>query len=172
MINKMTLLLPLLVATSAFAATPTKDATGGFDVVTCNFDEEGGGFNFCTNRAYATYAKLGSSKNINFNQKYVLINFKNPIPGNSGAYTHSYAAIDTSNKKVFPFPFTVRDENLSKNLKVSVSRKTNTLCMPASYNADGNQYTTSYGGKSANKKMCFDFSPGSVNNFITEPTYK
>lgn len=171
---KMKLLLTCLVATAAapvFAATPAKSTTGGFDVVTCSFDADGG-FNFCTNRAYATYKKLASKKNINFDQKYVLINLKNPLPGSTTEYRHNFVAVDPASKKVFPFPFAVYDENLSKNIKVFVSSKTNTLCMPSSYQADSSKEISSYGGLNSKKKMCFEFAPGSIHNFITMPTYK
>lgn len=171
---KIKLLLSCLVATAAtsvVAATPTKDTTYGFKVSVCDFNEEGG-FNFCTKRAYSSYKKLGSAKNINFNKKYVLINMKNALPDSATKYTHNYAVIDTSSKEVFPFPFTVYDEELSKNIKVSISSKTNTLCMPSSYKADGSKEISSYGGLNSKKKMCFEFAPGSVNNFISIPTYK
>lgn len=172
--NKMKILLSCLAVTaaaSAGAATPVKVSTGGFDVTTCSFGEEGG-FNFCTNRAYSAYKRLGDKKNINFNKKYVLINFRNPVPGSSTEFTHNYAVIDATSKQVFPFPFTVHDEGLTKTLKVSATSKTNMLCMPASYIADSSKEISSYGGLNSKKQMCFEFAPGSVNNFITIPTYK
>lgn len=159
--------------TTGVIAQDSGNMAADFDVKNCSYHSDGEGFDFCGDRARRNYTQTSSENNINFADKYVLIDMKEKSKSGSDRYIHHLAAINPADNTVYSFPFTVRDQDASKDIKFSISRDSDAICMPANYFADSNREITSYGGMAEDEStMCFKFMPSAANNFATIPTYE
>lgn len=160
-------LAPMLIATSVGTAvasnakeSPIKPSSTAFTVSGCdtNSYEDIGGVNFCSPQTQSLYSKHASQKNINFAQKYILLHFTSPteLDKPDGTYWHNYVVIDPVKKEAYPFPFMVRDDDLSKDVKVKVNKSSSQLCIPGRYSIDGSIMSGSFGGNK-DYENCFNF---------------
>lgn len=148
---------------------PDTKVVDGYTVSYCGINQNEGALDFCSKRAVSAYKRLGTSKNINFNKKYVLIGFKGI---REGAKNMQYAAVDPATKKVYPFDFIVYSDNYDNYEKVKISIKTSTLCADEVAIFSGDRMLKTYGGYgrprgeslvcfSFDEKSGFDSSPSS-----------
>lgn len=152
-----------LTALSFSASTANAKGSQGITVPECESASEELsevlGLDFCSVQARDLYEKHSKGVSPNFAKDFVLLHFTVPteMENPDGTYWHNYVAVNTKTKKAYPFPFTVRDDSLSKAVKVKANRTSNDLCMPGSYSIDGTAFTGAYGGSSSLGELCFEF---------------
>lgn len=136
---------------------PDTKVVDGYTVSYCGINQSPQALDFCSKRAVSAYKRLGTSKNINFNKKYVLIGFKGIT---EGAKHMQYAAVDPATKKVYPFDFIVYSDKYDNYEKVRISSKTSTLCADEVAIFSGDRMLKAYGGYDrprGESSVCFSF---------------
>ncbi|MGP5059430.1 hypothetical protein ACTXIV_12100 [Psychrobacter celer] len=145
--------------------SPDTKKVGGYTVQHCQINQSENALDFCGKRAIAAYKRLGTSDNINFNGKYVLIGFKGQSPVSKYM---QYAAVNPVTKTVYPFDFIVYSDDPTKFEQVEISSKKSTLCADEVAKFRGDRMLKAYGGfpvERGDSSICFSFSEKSGFGF-------
>lgn len=145
--------------------SPDAKKVDGYTIQHCQINQSENALDFCSKRAVATYKRLGTSNNINFNGKYVLISFKGQMPATKYM---QYAAVNPATKAVYPFDFIVYSDDPTKYEQIKISSKKATLCADEVAKFAGDSMLKAYGGfpvERGDSDICFSFSEKSGFGF-------